>query len=260
VNTSPASIRALIVDDEAPARLRLRDLLAKDAEVVAVQEADNGEEAVRMIQEERPDLVLLDIQMPGLDGLGVVEAVGPEAMPLTVFVTAFDQHAVRAFEANALDYILKPFGDERMHSMLSRAKQRLRQMQVQGFGQSLMRAMAALPGMEGYQDRIAIRSHGITSFLMVTEIDWIEAAGAYVTLHCGDKEFLHRRSLTSLLLKLDPSQFVRVHRSAVVNIESIARLEPMSHGEFEITTRRGGHLRVSRTYRSLLERRLGDSL
>ena len=130
MTTSPPSIRALIVDDEAPARLRLRDLLAKDAEVVAVHEADNGEEAVRMIQEERPDLVLLDIQMPGLDGLGVVEAVGPEAMPLTVFVTAFDQHAVRAFEGTRWN-ILKPFGDERMQSMLSRAKQRLRQMQVE---------------------------------------------------------------------------------------------------------------------------------
>jgi len=260
VNTSPASIRALIVDDEAPARLRLRDLLAKDAEVVAVHEADNGEEAVRLIQDERPDLVLLDIQMPGLDGLGVIEAVGPEVMPLTVFVTAFDHHAVRAFEANALDYILKPFGDERMQTMLSRAKQRLRQMQVQTFGQNLMRAMAALPGVEGYQDRIAIKSDGITSFLLATQIDWIEAAGAYVTLHAGDKEVLHRRSLASLLLKLDPRRFVRVHRSAVVNIESIAQLEPLSHGEFEITTKHGGCVRVSRTYRALLERRLGESL
>lgn len=260
MNTSPASIRALIVDDEAPARLRLKDLLAKDAEVVEVHEADNGEDAVRLIQEERPDLVLLDIQMPGLDGLGVVEAVGPEVMPLTVFVTAFDQHAVRAFEANALDYILKPFGDERMQSMLSRAKQRLRQMQVQTFGQNLMRAMSALPGVEGYQDRIAIKSDGITSFLMATQIDWIEAAGAYVTLHAGDKEFLYRRSLASLLLKLDPRRFVRVHRSAVVNIEGIAQLEPLSHGEFEITTKHGGRVRVSRTYRSLLERRLGESL
>jgi two-component system, LytTR family, response regulator len=260
VNTSPARIRALIVDDEAPARLRLKDLLAKDIEVVEVYEADNGEEAVRLIQEEKPDLVLLDIQMPGLDGLGVVEAVGPEVMPLTVFVTAFDQHAVRAFEANALDYILKPFGDERMQSMLARAKQRLQQMQIQTFGQNLMRAMSALPGMEGYQDRVAIKSDGITRFLEVTHIDWIEAAGAYVTLHVGDKEFLHRRSLASLLLKLDPRRFVRVHRSAVVNIESIVQLEPLSHGEFEATMKDGGRLRVSRTYRSLLERRLGESL
>lgn len=260
MNTSPASIRALIVDDEAPARLRLKDLLAKDIEMIEVHEADNGEEAVRLIQEEKPDLVLLDIQMPGLDGLGVVEAIGPEAMPLTVFVTAFDQHAVRAFEANALDYILKPFGDDRMQSTLSRAKQRLQQMQLQSFGQSLMRAMAALPGLDGYQDRIAIKSDGITRFLNVAQIDWIEAAGAYVTLHVGDKEFLHRRSLASLLLKLDPRRFVRVHRSAVVNLESILQLEPLSHGEFEATTKRGGRLRVSRTYRSLLERRLGESL
>ena len=122
-------------------------------------------------------------------------------MPLTVFVTAFDQHAVQAFEANALDYILKPFGDERMQSMLARAKQRLRQMQVQSFGQSLMRAMSALPGIEGYQDRIAIKSDGITRFLEATRIDWIEAAGAYVTLHVGDQEILHRHSLASLLLE-----------------------------------------------------------
>jgi two-component system, LytTR family, response regulator len=260
VNASPASIRVLIVDDEAPARLRLRDLLAKDGEVGGIYEADTGEEAVRLIQEERPDLVLLDIQMPGLDGLGVVEAVGPEVMPLTVFVTAFDQHAVRAFEANALDYILKPFGDERMQSMLARVKQRLRHMQIQTFGQSLMRAMSALPGIEGYQDRIAIKSDGITRFLETRQIDWIEAAGAYVTLHVGDKEFLHRRSLASLLHKLDPHRFVRVHRSAVVNIASILQLEPLSHGEFEATMKHGGRLRVSRTYRSLLERRLGESL
>lgn len=246
------------MDDEAPARLRLRDLLAKDAEVVAIHEAGNGEEAVRLIQEERPDLVLLDIQMPGLEGLGVVAAVGAEAMPLTVFVTAFDQHAVRAFETNALDYILKPFGDERMQSMLSRVKQRLRQMQVETFGQNLARAMSALTGMEGYQDRIAIKSAGITTFLPATQIDWVEAAGAYVTLHAGDRGFLCRRSLASLL-RLDPRRFVRVHRSAVVNIESIAQLEPLSHGEFEITTKHGGHLRVSRTYRSLLERRLGET-
>jgi two-component system LytT family response regulator len=250
----------LIVDDEAPARLLLKDLLAKDDEVVAIYEADNGEEAVRLIQEEKPDLVLLDIQMPGLDGLGVVEAVGPEVMPLTVFVTAFDRHAVRAFEANALDYILKPFGDDRMQSMLSRAKGRLQQIQMESFGQRLMRAMAQLPGTEGYQERIAVKTNGITRFLTVTQIDWIEAAGAYVTLHVGDKEFLHRRSLASLLLKLDPRLFVRVHRSAIVNIESIVQLEPLSHGEFEATMRHGGHLRVSRTYRSLLERRLGESL
>jgi two-component system LytT family response regulator len=257
---SLASIRALIVDDEAPARLRLKDLLAKDIEVAEVYEADNGEEAVRLIQEKKPNLVLLDIQMPGLDGLGVVEVVGPEMMPLTVFVTAFDQHAVRAFEANALDYILKPFSDERMQSMLSRAKQRLQQMQIQTFGQSLIRAMAALPGIQGYQDRIAIKSDGITRFLKATQIDWIEAAGAYVTLHAGGKEFLHRHSLASMLLKLDPRRFVRVHRSAVVNIESIVQLEPLSHGEFEATTKDGGRLRVSRTYRPLLERRLGESL
>ncbi|MFZ0497783.1 MAG: LytTR family DNA-binding domain-containing protein [Steroidobacteraceae bacterium] len=260
MNTSPASLRVLMVDDEAPARLRLRDLLAKDIEVAEVYGADNGEEAVRLIQEERPDLVLLDIQMPGLDGLGVVEAIGPEMMPLTVFVTAFDQHAVRAFEANALDYILKPFGDERMQSMLARAKQRLRQMQVQSFGQSLMRAMSALPGIEGYQDRIAIKSDGITRFLEATRIDWIEAAGAYVTLHVGDKEILHRHSLASLLHKLDPHRFVRVHRSVVVNIASIVQLEPLSHGEFEATMKHGGQLRVSRTYRALLERRLGERL
>jgi two-component system LytT family response regulator len=155
----------LIVDDEAPARVRLKDLLEKDSEIARVYEADDGEKAVRMIQEERPDLVLLDMQMPDLDGLGVVEAIGPEMMPLTVFVTGFGQHAVRAFEANALDYILKPFSDERMEAMLSRAKQRLWQMQIQSFGQNLMRAMAGLPGMEGYQDRIAIKSDGITRFL-----------------------------------------------------------------------------------------------
>lgn len=260
MNTPQGKVRALIVDDEGPARVRLKDLLAKDVEVAEPYEADNGEEAVRLIQEESPDLVLLDIEMPGLDGLGVVEAVGPEAMPLTVFVTGFDRHAIRAFEKNALDYILKPFSDERMQAMLARAKQRLRQREMDSFAQSLGRAMSALPGIEGYQDRVAIKSDGMIRFVLTAQIDWIEAAGAYVTLHVGSKEYLHRQSLASMLLKLDPRRFVRVHRSTAVNIESIVQLEVLSHGEFEATLRHGERLRVSRTYRSLLERRLGESL
>lgn len=257
---SSSSLTALVVDDEAPARLRLVDLLRPDKEIGRVLEASDGEAAVRMILDEKPDLVLLDMQMPELDGFGVVDAVGPERMPLTVFVTAYDQHAVRAFEANALDYVLKPFSDERLESTLARVKTRLDEVHLREFGESVMRTMARRPALPCALDRLAVKSGGITRFVRTTEIDWIEAAGVYVTLHVRGKELLHRTSLSDLVRNLDPLRFVRIHRSAAINIESILQLEAISHGEFEVLLKDGSRSRVSRTYRAVLEERLGHAL
>jgi len=255
------ALRVLVADDEAPARQRLIDLLSRDTQVGQVTEAADGEAAVAAIQKHRPDLVFLDVQMPELDGLGVIDAIGAAEMPLTVFVTAYDQHAIRAFEANALDYLLKPFSDERFEATMARVKARLAERSIGEFGQRVMKMVAgAAPASERRLDRLVVKSGGTTRFIRAIDIDWIEAAGVYVTLHVGGKELLYRAALNDLADRLDPRRFVRVHRSALVNIESIIQLEPMSHGEFEAVIKNGSRARVSRTYRTLLEKRLGQPL
>lgn len=253
-------MEVLVADDEAPARQRLLDLLGKDPQVSRVVEATDGMEAVEAIRSQKLDLVLLDVQMPELDGLGVIEAIGPEEMPLTIFVTAYDQHAIRAFEANALDYLLKPFSDERFEAAMARVKTRLDERSLREFSQRMMRLASAAPASERRWDRLVIKSAGTTRFLRVADIDWIEAAGVYVNLHVAGKELLYRTALNELAEHLDPKRFIRVHRSAIVNIESILQLEPLSHGEFDVVLRNGARTRVSRTYRALLEQRLGQPL
>jgi two-component system LytT family response regulator len=260
IDSSPEDIRVLVVDDEPPARQRLIDLLSQDPHVTAVLEAGDGLTAIKMIEKEHLDLVFLDVQMPELDGLAVLDAVGPGEMPLTVFVTAYDQHAIRAFEANALDYLLKPYSDERMEAALKRARTRLTERKAGQFGESVLQMMTALPRGERYLDRLILKSAQATHFVRVTDVDWIESAGVYVNLHVAGKELLYRASLSQLTARLDPARFVRVHRSATVNIESIVRLEPVSHGEFDAVLKDGRQTRVSRTYRAALERRLGQRL
>ena len=252
-------ISVLVVDDEIPARQRLADLLRKDPQVGSILEAGNGTTAVAIIQSRRPGLVFLDVQMPELDGLGVIEAVGAENMPLTIFVTAYDQHAIRAFEANALDYLLKPFSDERHEAAMARVKSRLDERCVHEFGQRMMR-MVSGAAPERRLDRLVVKSGGATRFVRVVDIDWIEAAGVYANLHVAGKEMLYRATLSELAERLDTERFVRVHRSAIVNIESIVQLEPISHGEFEVVLKDGSRSRVSRSYRAQLEKRLGQSL
>jgi two-component system LytT family response regulator len=251
----------LVADDEEPARQRLIDLLAKDEQVAGVAGAADGEAAVEEILKRRPDLVFLDVQMPELDGLAVIDAIGAAEMPLTVFVTAYDQHALRAFEANALDYLLKPFSDERFEATMARAKTRLGERSIGEFGQRILKMVASTPPSPDRRlDRLVVKSGGTTRFVRAIDIDLIEAAGVYVTLHVGGKELLYRAALNDLAERLDPRRFVRVHRSALVNIESIVQLEPMSHGEFEAVIKNGSRTRVSRTYRAQLEKRLGQPL
>jgi two-component system LytT family response regulator len=262
-------ISVLVVDDEAPARQRLIDLLRREPVVETIHEAGDGLSAVASIRDLRPGLVFLDVQMPELDGLGVLDQVALtiEAMPLTVFVTAYDQHAVRAFEANALDYLLKPFSDERFEATMARVRSRLNERGLQEFSQRLMRMISAGPTPRTL-DRLVVKSAGATRFIRVSEIDWIEAAGVYVNLHVsavsaqkpGGREILYRSSLAELAERLDPARFIRVHRSTIVNLESILQLEPISHGEFEVLLKGGARTRISRSYRAQLEERLGQSL
>lgn len=256
-------ISVLVVDDEGPARQRLIELLRRDAQVSTIVEATDGIAAVEVIESRRPDLVLLDVQMPELDGLGVIDAIGPNEMPLTIFVTAYDQHAIRAFEANALDYLLKPYSDERFEGALARAKTRLDERSLREFGQRIMKMASASNtplNQEPRWDRLVVKSGGSTRFIRVVDIDWIEAAGVYVNLHVAGRELLYRAALNELAEKLDPRRFVRVHRSAIVNMESILQLEPISHGEFDAVLKNGSRTRVSRTYRAQLEKRLGQPL
>jgi two-component system LytT family response regulator len=256
-------MRVLIADDEAPARQRLAELLGEDPDVGEILEASDGRMALRMILELQPDLLLLDVQMPELTGMEVIDAVGAERLPLTIFVTAYDQHAINAFQANALDYLLKPFSDERMQAAMARAKLRLADRQLREFGENVMRMLGTQtspPAQTPRPDRLIVKSARATQLVRIADIDWIESAGVHVILHVGGKEVLHRISLSELAALLDPQRYVRVHRSVIVNIDSIAQLEPLSHGEFDVVMKDGARRRVSRTYRAALELRLGQPL
>jgi len=254
------SLCVMVADDEAPARQRIIDLLRRDSQVAAIIEVSDGLSAVEIIQNRQPDLVFLDVQMPELNGLQVIAEVGAERMPITVFVTAYDEHAIRAFEANALDYLLKPFSDERFEVTIARVSARMDERSMQEFGQRILRFVSAAPARDLPLDRLVVKSGGSTRFVRVADIDWIQAAGVYANLHIGGKELLYRAALSELAERLDPVRFVRVHRSAIVNIESILRLEPISHGEFKVILKDGSRSRISRTYRRQLEKRLGQSL
>jgi len=264
--THSEQISVLVVDDEAPARRRLIELLARDRDIDRILEAKNGVAAVTLIQDEQPDIVLLDVQMPGLDGFGVIDALGVDNMPLTVFVTAYDQFAVQAFEADAVDYLLKPFGDERYEKTMQRAKKRLAEVRsgvskdAGSVGPELLKLVAKRSQPGEIWDWMVVKTRDATRLLMTQDIDWIEAAGVYVTVHAGGEEFLYRANLGAVTGRLDPFRFVRIHKSAVVNLRSIALLERRSHGEFEVILKDGTRLMLSRTYRAEVETMLGQSL
>lgn len=257
---------ALVVDDEAPARRRIVDLLANDRDVRTVLTADNGVAAISNIQDSRPDVVFLDVQMPGVDGFGVIDAIGPANMPLTVFVTAYDRFAIRAFEVDVIDYLLKPFSDRRYERTMERVKQRLADPlsgepgSAQSFGPELLKLIAKRTKPGEIWDWIVVKSRDTTRLLMTEDIDWIEAAGVYVTVHSQGEEFLYRAGLAAVANRLDPFRFVRIHRSSIVNVKSIAFLERRSHGEFEVTLKSGARLMMSRTYRAGVEAILGQPL
>jgi two-component system LytT family response regulator len=255
-----------VVDDEAPARKRIADLLAKDRDVERILKAENGVAAIAMIQDARPDIVFLDVQMPGVDGFGVIAAIGLERMPLTVFVTAYDRFALQAFEAEAIDYLLKPFSDRRYERTMERVKGRLHDLWSRDsdstvtFGPELLKQVAKRSKPGQIWDWIVVKSRDTTRLLMTEDIDWIEADGVYVTLHSGGEEFLYRAGLAAVAERLDPFRFVRIHRSSIVNLKSIAFLERRSHGEFAVRLKNGAQLMMSRTYRSEVEEMLGQPL
>jgi two-component system, LytTR family, response regulator len=257
-------IRVLVVDDEPLARSGVRDLLERDPDLEVIGEATNGEEAVELITDLHPDLVMLDVQMPGLSGFDVLRQVGAESMPPVVFVTAYDQFAVRAFEVNAVDYLLKPFDDDRFTITIARAKKAVRSAHVGELSRRLAELLekTSTPGAasappakpaSAYSDRLVVKSGGRVFFLRSDEVDWIEAADYYVKLHAQGKTHLLRETMNALEGRLDPKRFFRVHRSAIVNLDRIRELQPYFRGEHVLILQDGTRLKLSRARREKLE-------
>ena len=244
---------ALIADDEPLARERIRSLLAEEPDIEVAGEASNGQEAVELVRERRPDLLFLDVQMPGLDGFGVIEQLQPEELPSVVFVTAYDEYALQAFEVNALDYLLKPFNRARFQKTLRRAREQVLGRANGDVGRRLVSLLEAVRGPRKHLDRLVIRNAGRVVFLPVAEIDWIEAAGNYVKIYSGKDHHVLRETLKNLESRLDPELFVRVHRSTIVNIQRIRELQPLFHGDHVAILHDGTRITCSRSFSDRLE-------
>jgi two-component system LytT family response regulator len=246
-------LRVLIAEDEPPARRHLRELLETEPDIEIVAEVADGLRAVQEIIRLQPDLVLLDIGMPELDGLAVVERVGAERMPHLIFVTAYDEHAVRAFEICALDYVLKPYEAERLRRAIARAREQIRARTPSAVDPGML-ANALRPGSSA---RIAIRHNGRIRMLPFDGIDYIEAEGAHVRIHCRTDSYLVRDTLSALESQLDSGRFARVHRSLIVNVERVGELEALYRGEYVIWLQDGTRLVSGRTYRATVQRAFG---
>jgi two-component system, LytTR family, response regulator len=252
-------IRAIIVDDEPLARDGVRLHLGEAHDIQIAGEAGSGEEAIELIESVRPDLMFLDVQMPGVDGFGVLEAIGTSHMPVTIFTTAYDQFAVRAFDAHAVDYILKPYDAERFHRALERARDQLRTRRRSDVDERLGSLLAELQARSRFAERLIVRSGGRIVILRVAEIDYLQAASNYVRIHAGGKDYLLRETMTALEAKLDPTEFVRIHRSTMVRIDRIRELEPLFQGDYVVILTDGTRLTSSRGYREKLQELLQGS-
>jgi len=246
-------MKAVIADDEPLARERIRTLLAGEADIEIVAEAANGADAVQVAREHRPDLLFLDVQMPGLDGFGALEQLGADEMPSVVFVTAYDEYALQAFEVHALDYLLKPFNRTRFQKTLRRAREHALGRANGDLSRKLVSLLESLKGNRQHLDRIVIRNAGRVTFLPTTEIDWIDAAGNYVKIYSGKDQHILRETLKNLEARLDPAVFVRVHRSTILNVERIRELQPLFHGDCNAILRDGTRITCSRSFSDRLD-------
>jgi two-component system LytT family response regulator len=260
-DATQAPIRVLVVDDEPLAREKIRGLAAADPDLRVVGECTNGAEAIEAVQSIRPDLILLDVQMPEVGGFAVLEALKDEGLPPVIFITAYDHYAVRAFEFHALDYLLKPFDRERFCAAIERAKRQIRRENGDGLDARILALLEQIREQPArYSERLVVKTGGRVFFLNTDEIDWIEAEGNYVSIHTGKKAYLLRETISSLEAQLDPKDFVRIHRSAIANINRIKELQPWSHGEYHVILNDGTQLTLSRSYREKLQSALGNSL
>jgi two-component system LytT family response regulator len=269
------TLSVLVVDDEPLARERLRTLLTRERDVAEVSEAGDGNAAVEALLTHRPDVVFLDVQMPGRDGFEVMAAIGPERMPTTIFVTAYDQHAVRAFGVHAVDYLLKPFEDERFAQALARARKQQGLEAVEAAAHRLRALLAEVaphaaagtvtapvvtapaPPPSRYADRVMVKHDGRSYVVRLAEVRVIESDGNYVQLHDARTKHVIRETLTALEARLDPARFVRIHRRLIVNIDAVKELQPWFGGDQVMVLTDGTKLRVSRTYRERVAEALG---
>jgi two-component system, LytTR family, response regulator len=255
--TIGSAIRAVIADDERLAREKIRILLASESSVDVVAECSNGRQTVAAIRNLRPDMLLLDIQMPGLDGFAVLGELSLDEMPQVIFTSAYDQYAVRAFEAHALDYLLKPFDQDRLHAAIERARAEIQRCKDQYLTNRVLEFLSGvgankLPIPE-FDERLTIRTNGRVLFLNLKEIQWIEAAANYVRLHTGKDSYLFRETISRISERLNPSHFVRIHRSVIVNVTKIKELIPVNSGEYVVVLYSGKELSCSRGYRANLQ-------
>jgi two-component system LytT family response regulator len=257
---NPHRIRTLIVDDEPLARAMLRSFLADDAGVEVIGECGDGYTAIEMIESAAPDLVFLDIQMPDLDGFGVLRALAPAAIPNIAFVTAYDQFALQAFDVHAIDYLLKPFDRERFQRTLERAKQQISLQKRKDVNEELLRMLNEQSARSQPLKRFLVKTGDKSFFVRPEEISWIEAQGNYVALHVGAQSFLLRQTVNTLEKQLDPAKFQRIERSTIVNLDAIREMHPAGRGEYEIVLKEGVALKLSHTYRESFLRFASGSL
>jgi len=253
------SIRALIVDDEPLARSKLRHLLGGEPDITIAGECASGAEAIAALDRGGVDLMFLDVQMPEVSGFDVVEAVGVDRLPVLVFVTAHDKYALRAFDAQALDYLLKPFDRERLQRALGRARAQIRGRDPRAVDPRLLSLLEELKPAPRYLDRLVIRSAGKVVFLGAAEIDWIESASNYVRLWAAGTSHLHRETMNAVEARLDPRVFVRVHRTAIINLERVKEMVPWFHGDYVVILRDGTRVTTSKGYRRRVREILGLS-
>jgi two-component system LytT family response regulator len=250
-------IQTIIVDDEPLARKFLREMLRDDPDVDIVAECGSGYEAIRAVKKLKPDLLFLDIQMPELDGFGVLQALELEHVPLVIFVTAYDQYAMRAFEVHALDYLLKPFDDHKFERAMVRAKAQIRGRENKRTDENMLGLLRDLKGRSSYVERIPVKSSDRIILLRTEKIDWIESDDNYVKIHSGKSSHQVRETITNLERQLNPAKFLRIHRSTIVNIESIEALQPSLNGEYRVILNNGAQLTLSRRYRDKARQVLG---
>ena len=251
------ALRVIIADDERLARRRIREMLRDETDVAIVAECATGPETIKAAAELRPDLIFLDVQMPGLDGLSVSATFTGDGAPLVIFVTAYDQYAVRAFEVNAVDYLLKPFDRDRFAQALARAKTELTSRRGQVVNDRIIALLEELRAGPQYLDRLVIKNNDRVFVIRTDEIDWVAAEGNYVRVHFGKQSSLLRETLGNLAAQLDPRKFSRIHRSQIVNIDRIQELQPWSHRDFRVILHNGVQLTLSRSYRDRLYQLLG---
>jgi two-component system LytT family response regulator len=252
-------IRALIADDEPLAREWVRSAVVDDPDLEVIGEAGDGFEAAEAIRRLKPDLVFLDVQMPGLDGFGVLEALSPEEIPAVVFVTAFDQYAVRAFETQAVDYLMKPFSRERVEEAVRRVRELVKGRSLEDFRESIAKIVEKVRRDRSYPEWVLLKAEGKNVFVKVRDIDWIESSRNNVRIHVGPTLYLLHETTTAIASRLDPKRFLRIHRSAIVNIERIRELHPWFNGDYAVILRDGTQLTLSASYRDRLRefRRFG---